>query len=355
MKVEDLYLAGVGTWLPPAMTLVEAAARGLCDLAKLAPTGILSATVSNSEAAPEMAARAARLALDRSGVDPGEVGLLLYANTYYQGHDMWSAASYVQRIGVGRRGTAVEIHQMSNGGMAALELASVYLSARRDRTAALAVAADRFCPPGIDRWNSDPGTVYGDGGAAVVLSRQGGFARLRSLVMVSEPELEGMHRGDDPFGPVPFSHREPIDLLACQRAFMSRVGLGFSVSRIVDGQQEAMDQALEEAGVGIDRIDWFVLPHLGRRRLQASYLSLLGVDDSRTTWSFSRQVGHLGAGDQFAGIGHLVDAGLVGAGHFCLLLGVGAGYTWSAAVIEVMEPAPWARRHPGRTAVEELR
>jgi 3-oxoacyl-[acyl-carrier-protein] synthase III len=52
-------------------------------------------------------------------------------------------------------------------------------------------------------------------------------------------------------------------------------------------------------------------------------------------------VGHLGAGDQFAGLAHLVDAGELGAGGIAVLLGVGCGFVWSCAVVEVRYRPAW--------------
>lgn len=342
MKYDDVYIAGNGSRLPPALTVDDAAAQGLCRPKDVARTAYASVTVSTEESAPEMAAHAARQALERSGLVPGDVELLLYANVYYQGHDMWAPASYVQRVALGNACPAVEIRQMSNGGMAALELAATHLTAVRGPSAVLTVAADRFCPPGIDRWFSDPGTVFGDGGSALALSNQDGFARLVSLATYSDAELEGMHRGADPFGPAPFTMRTPLDVKTCQKDFLSTTSTSETVARSRAGQREALQHALKDAEAELDAIDWFVLPHFGRRRLEANYTDPLGIDPDRTTWSWFRAVGHLGAGDQFASLGHLVDTGAVKPGDRCLLMGTGAGFTWSSAVVDILRRPTWA-------------
>lgn len=343
MKYDQVYIAGNGSRLPPAMPVAEAVALGLCRERDVARTEFLSATVSTDESAPEMAVRAARQALERSGLPARDVSLLLYANVYYQGHDMWPPASYVQRAALGNTCPAIEIRQMSNGGMAALELAAAHLTAAPGPAAVLTAAADRFCAPGIDRWFSDPGTVFGDGAAALVLSNRDGYARLVSLATVSDPELEGMHRGTDPFGPAPFSTRMPLDVKTCQKGFLARSGMGGILARSAAGQREALRRALDDAECKLGDIDRFVLPHFGRRRFDANYGAPLGVSDERTAWSWFRTVGHMGAGDQFASLGHLVDTGAVGPGQRCLLMGIGAGFTWSSAVVDIVRRPDWAR------------
>jgi 3-oxoacyl-[acyl-carrier-protein] synthase III len=338
MRFDDLFITATGTWLPPPEPAADPAQP------RRRQDGVRSVTVSRGESAPEMAALAARRALARAGCHGGDIQLLLHANVYYQGHDLWAPASFIQRSAEVGDCPAVEIRQMSNGGMAALGLAAAQLIASGDGGAVLITAADRFCPPGFDRWASDSGTVYADGGAALVLSRGTGFARLRCLVTGSDAGLERMHRGDDPFGVAPFSVRGRVDLDACKLAYLARAGMADSQARVSAGQAQVLDRSLAEADVKLSEIDWFVLPHFGRRRLELAYVRPYGLDIERTTWPWARDIGHLGAGDQIAGLDHLASTGRLRPGDRCLLAGVGAGFTWSCAVVDVMSTPPYAPR-----------
>lgn len=341
MRVEGVYVRGHAVRLPSSLAVDDAIAGGECTSDLVARTGVRSVAVSPSESAAELAAGAARRALDRAGSGPGDVDLLLHADTYHQGQDLWPVGSYIQRETLGNGCLAVEIRQMSNGGMAAIELAVAHLGARGGRDALL-TTADRFCLPGIDRWRTDPGTPYGDGGTALVLSTRGGYARLLSITTHADSTLEGMHRGDEPFGLAPFQHRMPVDFAAAKQSFVSEHGMSFAIARSTQGQRRVVEGALADAGMTLDDARWVVLPHFGRRRLQANYLREYGIDESRTAWDWSRTVGHLGAGDQFAGLDHLVTTGRAGPGDRCVLIGVGAGYSWGCAVLEILERPHWA-------------
>jgi 3-oxoacyl-[acyl-carrier-protein] synthase-3 len=339
MRWDDVYLRACATWLPPVLTAEDAVARGLADataVRRMQVTGVTTTT----EAPAAMAAAAARTALTRAGCTPEEVGLILHASIYHQGHDFWSASSYVQRAAVGNRCPAMEIRQSSNGGMAALEVAAAYLAAGMAKTA-LITTADRFCEPGVDRWRSDPGTVLADGGTALVVGRGYGFARLRSLVLVSDPTLEQMHRGADEPGAVPFAARQPIDISVTTRSFLSGDEGRDAFTRMERGCAESIDQALDEASVTFAGIDRFVLPNLGRRRLDVHYFRRYGIDPARSTWDWGRGVGHLGAGDQFAALAVLVERGQLRPGQICLLAGIGGGFTWSAATVEILDVPRW--------------
>lgn len=345
MTFDDLHIAGCAAFLPPGVPVDEAVARGECSAAEAARTSVTSVTVAGpGDCGPAMAARAATTALDRAGHRPSDIGLVLHATLYDQGHDLWSSAAYVQSLalaGEQEACPALEVRQVSNGGMAAVELGAAFLRAGTERPAVLLTAGDVFGPPGFDRWHSDPGTVYADGGAALVLSRAGGFARLRSLVTFSEPRLEGMHRGDHPFA-LPEDGPRRVDLDECKQQFLERVGRQRAVAWVSGGQRRVLTGALDKAGISLEDIDRFVLPHLGLRRLQAAYFQPFGIDPERTTWPWSRGVGHLGGGDQFAGLAHLVETKQVSPGDRVLLVGVGAGFTWSAAVVEIDELPYWS-------------
>ena len=340
MRLTALYVAGTGSALPPRMTLDEADQAGLCDRRKVWRTGIESVCVSDTETGPRLAARAAARALGQAGSRPHDVDLLLHASIYYQGHDLWTPASFVQRVALGNACPAIEVAQMSNGGLAAIELAAAYLRADPEHHQALVTTGDRFCPPGIDRWHSDPGTVLGDGGTAMVLSARDGFARLRSVASVSDPGLEAMQRGDAPFRDAPYSSGAPVDIEAHHRGFVAKAGLDAVIDRFEAGQRAAVKRALSDAGVEFAELDWFVLPNLGRPRLEEQFLGKFDVAPERTTWEWGRRVGHLGAGDQIAGLGQLVDSGALRPGQLCLLVGVGAGFTWSCAVVEMLRRPP---------------
>ncbi|WP_167473063.1 ketoacyl-ACP synthase III family protein [Nocardia arthritidis] len=344
MRYDDLYLASVASWLPPTMSAAEAIRLDHCEHRTPEATGVIAVTVaSEADSPPEMAARAARTALARARCKPIDIDLVLHANANFQGHAMWSAAAYVQRSAVGNRCPAMEVRQSSNGGMAALALAAAWLGADPDRSAALVTGGDRWDMPAVDRWRSDPGTVYGDGAAALVLSRRGGFARLRSLALSSDSDLEGMHREGSAWGPASMDYRQPTDLGAHKRSFFAEVGLEYSADRADDGRQEALKTALAEGETELGEIDWFVLPHFGRRRLMSSYLRPLGIDIERTNWRSGRAIGHLGACDQFVGLEHFAQTGRLRAGTRGLVMGVGSGFSWSSAVIEILEEPRWPR------------
>lgn len=338
MRVDGLFVAGIGTWLPPAVSVREALADERYSQADQVKNEYVSITVAgDDDAPPDMAVRAAREALARSGIPAADIALLLHGSLWYQGTDFWPAASYIHRNVLGdegRHAPAMDVQQMSNGSLAAVELAASYIAAAQNRRAALITTADRLALPGFDRWRSDlPGIVYGDGAAAVVLARDG-FARLLSISTVTDSALEGMYRGDRPFGTVAGQAGYPVDNRVRRTEFAAASDVAELGRRIGSGLADAVGQALAEAEVKAADLRWTVFPNLGVRTLQQAYLGPLGLDLASTTWEWGRHTGHVGAADQLIGLRRIADSGQAAPGDRVLLVGIGAGFSWTGAVIE---------------------
>jgi 3-oxoacyl-[acyl-carrier-protein] synthase-3 len=340
MRCDDLYIAGLARHLPATMEVATAVADGRYDAEEQAANDA-SVTVATGQAPPGLAAAAGGLALERSGVPAGSVSLLLHASAWFQGVDYWPAASYVHRevLGGNRRAPALDVAQMCNGALGAVELAASHLMAVRDRRAALVTTADRFEDPGFDRWRGDVGgIVYGDGAAALVLAREG-FARLSSVCTVVDTDLEAMYRGAEEFSAAP---GRTVDIRARRRAFMA--GTEGVADRTTAGLTESLELALEEAGVKLDEIARFVWPNVGLHTLRTRYLAPFGLEVAATAWHWGRRTGHVGAADQLTGLADLVETGTVGPGERVMLIGIGAGFSWSCAVVEVLTRPAWTAR-----------
>src|SRR5882724_11113070 len=101
MRVRDIYLGGIGIFLPEIQSVESAVARGLYPADEVASRGFSGAAVAGDLSAPEMALRAAQDALKNGGVGPEDLAALLYADVWHQGPDGWNPQYYVQRHLVG--------------------------------------------------------------------------------------------------------------------------------------------------------------------------------------------------------------------------------------------------------------
>jgi 3-oxoacyl-[acyl-carrier-protein] synthase-3 len=337
MRWQDIYIDAVAAVLGEPADAARAVADGRYDAEEAARSRQRSVSESR-EPAPDLAVRAGRSALERSGRPASDIGMLIHANCWDQGVDFWSAASYIQRALLGHGDVlAFEIGQMSNGGMCAIELAAAHLTAVPALAAALLTTGDRFAEPRFRRWSLDRGLVYGDAGTAMVLSRRPGPLRLLASATHSVPALERLHRGDDlhtpPAGPQP-----TLDLAARKRRFFAEMPPEEVTARNSAGMMTAVKHCLADADTDLADLTTVVTPFFGTELTQHQCLEPLGIRPEDTLLDYGLGTGHLGAGDQFAGLAHLVGAGSLAPDHRILLISTGAGFNWSCAVVQATGP-----------------
>ncbi|MBS2964377.1 ketoacyl-ACP synthase III family protein [Actinocrinis puniceicyclus] len=291
-----------------------------------------------AQAPGRLAQRAALRTLGEAAVAPAELDRVLYAWTYYQGHDFWSPAHHLAGLLGADRAIPLGIQQMCNGAAASIELAAQSLTADPSQQYVLAATADRFAAPGFDRWG-DLGLAYGDGATAVLISRRplGRSARLLASADRAMAQFEGMHRGCAPFAAAPGdAARGPLRPRTTKREFQQQhPDLDFpeaAKQMLAAVISSALEQAgIDPAGAGpaVVALPRFAAPSLETYRAHVedaagASLVLLG----ETT-------GHLGAGDVVANLADLLGPGGLRIGERIVLVCAGAGFTWSALVLEV--------------------
>ncbi|WP_042440793.1 ketoacyl-ACP synthase III family protein [Streptacidiphilus albus] len=336
-----IYIASAAAWIPPAESAQEAVVDGKYTDNDLKVNNILCLPVAGDDVSvPDMAAAAARRALDRAADIVGDrVDMVAHASIYHQGRDYgWTSAPYVQRE-LGITGAfAVNIQQLSNGGMVALDLAASRLQSGRG-TSALITTSDRFCLPGFDRWRGAYGIVCGDGATAMVLSTTGGFARIHAVESLTDASLEPLHRGSHPF--TTSSQAEVEDLRAPKKSYLEEVGKESVLLRCEEALVELVGQVLAATGRELDDFAKILMPNLGHELMAVQFLKPLGITPERSLMDWGRYTGHLGAGDLTAGVARLVETEAVRPGDQVLLIGAGGGYSLTVAVVEIETVPQW--------------
>ncbi|MFG3442562.1 ketoacyl-ACP synthase III family protein [Nonomuraea sp. NPDC047897] len=339
MRAAELFIGGLGVFVPEAVSVRAAVEEGWCSAEEAAVHGMAGAAVAGEVPAPEMALRAARAALDAAGGRAAEVGLLLYCDVWHQGPDGWLPQYYLQRHLVGGDALAVELRNDANGVFSALELAGPYLGAApAERPDALVVAADNFGTPRFDRWRSP--VLFGDGAVALHLSRRPGIAQILSIGSAAVPELEECARYGEPMFPPGATTGAPLDWAARDEGFVrmatDRSDLRTALLNTEKAMMQLASRIVAEAGVSFDDLTRVALTNLAPDSIEHRWLENMRVPPGRTTWDHGGAVGQLGAGGPFAALHHLLETGQVRAGDHVLLGAVGYGVTASCAVVRIL-------------------
>jgi 3-oxoacyl-[acyl-carrier-protein] synthase-3 len=340
MKVENVFVAGVGSYLPDRVSTQEAVDRGWYDAAQRDSSGLLSVTVAGEVSAPDMAVHAAKEALKRSEHQPEQIDALMHSPVHFQGPEIWSAPHYILHKTLGDVAIpALEIRQGCNGLMTALRLAAGQLMSTPDSTAVLLTTGDNFGTPIVDRWRISSHYVLADGACAAVLSKRGGFAELLSVGSVSNPAAEVLHRGGDPLFPPGITLGHTIDLEARSGYWVEQWAKGVSppMFHLGDLVTTTVGTALAEAGVAMTDIVKVVHSGVAWEQLKNGVFDPLGIEEAQSVWEFSRTVGHSGGSDQILGLEYLLTNGLLQPGDHVLMLAIGTGIEAGCAVLKIID------------------
>jgi 3-oxoacyl-[acyl-carrier-protein] synthase-3 len=329
-----LTLAGTGSYLPDTrIDLAVAAERYPDDRDRILATGYATVAAEESLYPADMALIAAERALAAAGVKPTDLRLLMVTGIHRHGHKrLWSPASWLQSK-LGCPGALpFTVNQGCNAQMLGLDLAASFLGGSGGGPA-LIVATDRFGDSGFDRFTADFGIVYGDGAAAAVLTTEPEAAGWRVLASrtVSDPGLEGLHRAAEPAPERADLLDAEHDVRSAKRRFLSEHGL--------DKLRESTRAAVKEISRALlpdgddPRLRRVIYPNLGLKLLEENYFPEFPGGADTSLWSFGRTVGHLGSGDQIAGLDHLAGEEFE-PGDRLLLLGAGAGFTWTGMLVD---------------------
>jgi 3-oxoacyl-[acyl-carrier-protein] synthase III len=341
MRTPGLFVNGTGACVADRVAVAEAVAAGWYDPEDAESSGFVSIAVAGEVPAVDLALHASQTALEHAQTRAASLSHLFYADVYHSGPEGWLPYSYLQRRLAAGHVFGAGVRQGCNGMFGALALTDAVLRTAPDGRAALLVAADNFSSPSLDRWRCNPGLVMADGGGALVLSRERGFAEVLSVGSVNLPELERMHRGSTPLHPADATTGRPPDFDARFAEFAGSGGLGpGSGLEFVQRFVGLVDRLLGEAGLALDQVARVLFNHAGRDVVE-DRLGPLGIKLDDTAWEFGSTVGHVGAADHLIAFDHLLSSGAVVAGSHLLLLGVGPGVNIAGAVIRVLAAPPW--------------
>jgi len=253
-----------------------------------------------------LAAEAGQQALDRAGVEAADIDMLVLATTTPDAM-VPSTASTVQEL-LGIPGGAFDINAACSGFVYGLAVSAGLAATGTDRI--LLVGAETLSR--ITDWDDRKiAVLVGDGAGAVVVEAVEGPGNLLSHNLHSDGSLR--------------------HLLYCDHGgylFMDGQEIFRKAVRVV---VESANQALDDAGVGIDEIT-MLIPHQANLRIIQAACQRLGIPEERTAIVIDRY-GNTSSASIPLALDHALETGRVNNGDLLLLTGFGGGMSWASAVL----------------------
>ena len=282
-------------------------------------TGIRERHIAEEgELTSDLAANAARAAMEAAGVGPDDVDLVVVATTTPDRTFPSTAAIVQAKLGI-EEGAAFDIQAVCTGFIYALSTAEKFLITGQHKRA-LVIGAETFSR--ILDWDDRATCVlFGDGAGAFVLeARDEAEADGRGIIS-SYLRCDG----------------RLVDLLYVDGGVSSTQSTGHvrmqgnkvfreAVTRI----SQAMTYVAEDAGVDVREIDWFV-PHQANERIILGVVKKLDLRSDQVVSTIAGQ-GNTSAASIPLAYCQGVRDGRIKTGDLVLIEGMGGGLTWGAAL-----------------------
>jgi 3-oxoacyl-[acyl-carrier-protein] synthase-3 len=325
-------ILGIGHRLPARLVTNEDLARRLgVTPARLDPsTGITRRYYVEPGTAPsDLAAAAARPALDRAGLTAEDLDLLVFATMTPDVAFPGSGCFLQEKIGARPVG-ALDIRAQCLGFLFGLLVADRLLRTGAYRHVLLAAAEVHSTSLDFSPAGAGVSPFFGDGGAAVVLGQRetGG---LRAVVVHTDATDYEQFWCEHPASrqhPV----RMTLDDLREGRHY-PRLRLAELDARAASLLRSAIGEVLETAGVRDREVARYLL-HYVHPRAALETAARMGIGAERVR-AVGQRAGHIAAAGLPLALSEGMEAGEIRPGDLVCLAAVGAGINWGAALLEV--------------------
>jgi 3-oxoacyl-[acyl-carrier-protein] synthase-3 len=314
-------IVGTGSYLPENVVTNAALEKlvATSDEWIRSRTGIRQRHLAAADQTSSMLAfEAAQRAIAAAGITADQIGLIIVATSTPDFIFPSTACLLQARLGV-KRCPAFDVQAVCSGFVYALDIADKFIRSGSCGHA-LVVGAEVFSR--ILDWN-DRGTcvLFGDGAGAVVLA-----ASDKPGIHASVLHADGSHAGilSTP-GQISGGKVTGDPFLRMDGGAVFK----FAV-RVLD---EVARETLAKCGLQPADVDWLI-PHQANVRILEATAKKLGIDPSHVVVTVDQHANTSAASVPLA-LDLAVRDGRIKPGHKVLLEGVGGGFTWGAALVEM--------------------
>jgi len=320
-------IIGTGSYLPERVMTNQ-------EIAKLVETsddwittrtGIKERRIAaEGESTSDMAAGAARAAMENAGISADQIDLIIVATVT---PDMFfpSTACFVQsKIGA-RNAACFDVSAACSGFLYALEIAQQFITSHTYDTI-LVIGAEKLSSI-VDWTDRNTCVLFGDGAGAAVLRHRGGGHGIVSTFMASDGGLSDILYIPGGGSRFPIS-KENAD----QRLNSIRMNGKETYKHAVTSMLDAAQKALADANLHSDDLAC-IIPHQANLRIIEAIAHRLNLPLERFMVNLDRY-GNTSAAAVAIALDEANRTGRMKVGDYVLLVVFGGGLTWASSVIQ---------------------
>lgn len=275
--------------------------------------------------AAHMGDAAGRTALERAGLTPDDVDILIVSTAT---PDRWlpSTACDLQALIGARNAVAFDVMAACTGHIYGLSMAEGYLAAGRGNVA-LVIAAEKMSAI-LDWDDRTTAVLFGDGAGAAVVTPSSGDQGILSSHLQSDGHLADLLYRPGGGAVDPLSQ----GVLDEGRHLLQMQGREI-FKNAVRNMAEACSLALEKAGLTADDVDLLV-PHQANIRIIEATAKKAGIPMDRVFVNVDKY-GNMSSATVPVALDEAIEQGRAGPGSIVLTVAFGAGLTWGAMALRM--------------------
>ena len=320
-------ITGVGSYVPKRV-LTNADLEKIVDTTDdwiTSRTGIRERrTAAEDEYTSTMGIAAARIALERAGVDAADLDLIIVA-TITPDMPFPATACIVQQELGAAKAAAFDLEAACTGFLYALEIGRQFIDNGTYQNV-LIIGAEKLSSI-IDSKDRNTCVLFGDGAGAAVLQHRADSRGVLATRLGSDggkANILAMPGG---------GCRQPatVDSVNERIHFLKMEGKEV-FKNAVNAMTGAAKEVLERSGVGMEDIKC-VIPHQANQRIISAVGERLGARNDQVFVNLHKY-GNTSAASVAVALDEAVSTGRIERGDLILIIAFGAGLTWGATVLE---------------------
>ena len=329
MKRPIAYLAGTGRSVPAhVMSNHDFAAIGIETSHEwiVERSGIHRRHIAkNGETTCSMSAAAARDAMDRAGVHPGEIDVIVLSTATPDRLLPSTAVDLQAELGA-KRASAFDVSAACSGWLYGLTVAEGLIGTGVAETA-LVVGAEKMSAI-VDWQDRSTCVLFGDGAGAAVLKRTKKERGILSAFMRSDGTLADLLYRPHGGATTPLSEQ-----VLQERSHYVKMAGREVFKHAVRSMAEAADRALDGARLTADDID-LLIPHQANVRIIEATAKHANVPMDKVYVNVD-QYGNTSSASIPIALDEAIATGRVREGSTVLMVAFGAGFTWASMVVRL--------------------
>ena len=284
-------------------------------------TGIKQRYVAGEgETTASLGEEAGRKALDRAGITPDDLDLIIVATTTPDNTFPATAVDIQNRLGM-THGAAFDVQAVCSGFIFALTTADTYIKSGMAKNI-LVIGAETMSRL-MDWEDRTTCVLFGDGSGAVVLSaHQGDGTTADRGILTTHLRSDGSHKEKLYVDGGP-SSTQTVGHLRMQGRDVFKHAVGMITDVIED--------AFEATSMTAEDVDWFI-PHQANKRIIDASAKKLNIPPEKVVINVD-QTGNTSAGSIPIALSQAAESGRLEKGQMILLEAMGGGFTWGSVFL----------------------